>query len=732
MKTFLAILKIDLKLAARNRAVLFFNYFFPLIFFFVFAQLFDANQGSAILQVVTMVIVLGILGNGLFGAGMRAVQEREENILRRYKVTPITPVPLLAASMITGVVLFVPSVILILWLAHQFYGMPVPGQLLSLLVFVCLGAIAFRSLGLIIAAVVNSSQESNILIQPIYMTMLFLSGATIPLTLMPHWLQNITQFIPATYLMTGIGGILLRGETLAANWPAIAALVVTTFVGTFIATKLFRWEKEEKLRASAKLWVLVVLLPFLLLGGYQAWTQHDLIKARILARNLRRGQSWLIQNARIFIGNGKVIESGAVLVRGGKIAQVYEGKFPDARALNAEPVDAAGKTVLPGLIDVHVHLGGPGGFYDDWTKFDPQKSAERELEAYLYCGVTAVRSAGDKVDDMLKLRARFNGGERLGSELFLCGPLFTAEGGHGTEYAKNLPEIARSGFNAQFLRIPKTQMEARTMVDDLAQKRVNAIKGILESGVPRYRFNRMNLDLLRAVVEEAHANHLPASIHTGEARDVIDAVSLGADSIEHGSFRDEIPDATVAEMKAKGIFYDPTLSVVEGLSDFAKGKTDLLKRSLVQQVTTKDLLDGTERAAKKPGMKSMREALSQYPLSLDLGSRNLLKAWHAGVPLVTGSDAGNFLVLHGPTVQREVELWVAAGIPIEVALEAATSNAAKLLRADNRIGTVERGKEATLLVVDGNPLQDVHALSAISNVFLKGERVNRTTIFEQK
>ncbi len=732
MKAFLALLKIDLKLAARNRAVLFFNYFFPLIFFFVFAQLFDANQGSAILQVVTMVIVLGILGNGLFGAGMRAVQEREENILRRYKVTPITPVPLLAASMITGVVLFVPSVILILWLAHQFYGMPVPGQLVSLLVFVCLGAIAFRSLGLIIAAVVNSSQESNILIQPIYMTMLFLSGATIPLTLMPHWLQNITQFIPATYLMTGIGGILLRGETLAANWPAIAALVVTTFVGTFIATKLFRWEKEEKLRASAKLWVLVVLLPFLLLGGYQAWTQHDLIKARILARNLRRGQSWLIQNARIFIGNGKVIESGAVLVRGGKIAQVYEGKFPDARALNAEPVDAAGKTVLPGLIDVHVHLGGPGGFYDDWTKFDPQKSAERELEAYLYCGVTAVRSAGDKVDDMLKLRARFNGGERLGSELFLCGPLFTAEGGHGTEYAKNLPEIARSGFNAQFLRIPKTQMEARTMVDDLAQKRVNAIKGILESGVPGYRFNRMNLDLLRAVVEEAHANHLPASIHTGEARDVIDAVSLGADSIEHGSFRDEIPDATVAEMKAKGIFYDPTLSVVEGLSDFAKGKTDLLKRSLVQQVTTKDLLDGTEHAAKKPEMNSMREGLSHYPLSLDLGSRNLLKAWHVGVMLVTGSDAGNFLVLHGPTVQREVELWVGAGIPIEVALEAATLNAAKLLRADNRIGTVERGKEATLLVVDGNPLQDVHALSAISSVFLKGERVNRTTIFDQK
>jgi imidazolonepropionase-like amidohydrolase len=110
----------------------------------------------------------------------------------------------------------------------------------------------------------------------------------------------------------------------------------------------------------------------------------------------------------------------------------------------------------------------------------------------------------------------------------------------------------------------------------------------------------------------------------------------------------------------------------------------------------------------------------------------LLKAWRAGVTLVTGSDAGNFLVLHGPTVQHEIELWVAAGIPIEVALQAATLNSAKLLRADSRLGTVEKGKEATLLIVDGNPLQDVHALSAVSTVFMKGERVNRSTLLQDK
>jgi imidazolonepropionase-like amidohydrolase len=213
---------------------------------------------------------------------------------------------------------------------------------------------------------------------------------------------------------------------------------------------------------------------------------------------------------------------------------------------------------------------------------------------------------------------------------------------------------------------------------------------------------------------------------------VIDAVALGTDSVEHGSFIDAIPDATIAEMKAKGIAYDPTLSVVEGFTNFAKGDTTLLKRSLVQQVTPKDLLDGTEKAATSDQFKGLREGLSRYPMSMQTGGNNLLKAWRAGVMLVTGSDAGNFLVMHGPTVQHEIELWVAAGIPVDVALQAATYNAAKLLRVDHRIGTIEKGKEASLFIVDGNPLQDVRALSSISVVLMKGEYVARREIFEQK
>nr|MBA2242361.1 ABC transporter permease [Chthoniobacterales bacterium] len=482
MKAYLALLRIDLKLALRNKAVLFFNYFFPLIFFFVFAQLFDAKQGAAINQVVTMVLALGILGNGLYGAGMRAVMDREANVLRRYKVTPISPAPLLVASIATGVLLFLPAVILTIALANQFYGMTLPHNLLSFFIFVAVGAMAFRAIGLIVAAVVNSSQESNLLIQPLYMGMLFLSGITIPITLFPTWLQGVTQFIPATYLMTGMAGILQRGESIWNNWPAVVALLVTTAVGTFIATKLFRWEKEEKLRPSAKLWVLVALLPFVLLGTYQAWSREDLVKAKILARETKRGRSWLIQNARIFVGDGRVLEAGSVLIRRGKIERIFEGGAPEAKSLNAETIEGAGKTVLPGLIDVHVHLGASGGFYDDMSKaFDP-KAAERELAAYLYSGVTAVRSAGDSLESMLKLRREFGSGEKLGAELFLCGPLFTAEGGHGTEYAKFMPESMRAAFTAGFVRTPSSAEEARKQVDELAAKGVNAIKGVLEGG----------------------------------------------------------------------------------------------------------------------------------------------------------------------------------------------------------------------------------------------------------
>jgi ABC-type multidrug transport system permease subunit len=434
MKPYLTLIRMDVRLAFRQRIVIFFNYLMPLIFFFVFAQSMHAEQGGAILQIITMVTVIGILGNGLFGAGMRAAQERENNILRRYKVAPITALPLLVASTVTGLVVYIPYVIVMLALAHFRYGMAIPPNVITILLFIMLGITAVRSIGLIIASVVNSMQESGIIVQIVYMAMLFLSGATFPTAMFPEWLLTVTQFIPSTWLVTGLQGIILRQESLAANWQAVLALLLTTFTGLFICVKIFRWEKEEKVRPAAKLWVLAVLLPFILLGTWQTYAKDNVRKTKILARTLDRSRTMLIRNARIVVGNGTVIENGGILVKDGKIAEIYDGNIPDPEGLSAAVTEAAGKTILPGLIDTHVHIGAPGGTIEDWSDYDAAKAARRELAAYLYSGVTAVRSLGDELESMLRLRESVNSGEREGAEFFIAGPLFTTPGGHATEY----------------------------------------------------------------------------------------------------------------------------------------------------------------------------------------------------------------------------------------------------------------------------------------------------------
>jgi len=732
MKAYRALIALDLRLALRQRSVLFFNYMFPLIFFVVFAQILHADRGGAMTQIVAMVTVLGILGNGLFGAGIRAVQEREANMLRRYKVTPITPAPLLIAATIVGWVLFMPFVIFIFALAHFAYGMPWPASMASIFGFITLGILAFRAIGMILAAVANSMQESQIMVQLVYLPMLFLSGATFPPSLFPSWLLVVTQFLPATYLVSGLEGMMLRNETLAMNGLAVLALALTVVVGLFISYKLFRWEKEEKIRTSAKLWIGAVMLPFVLLGAWQARTSQNVQKTRILAREMARKNSFLIRGARIFVGDGSVIENGALLVRNGKIAALYPGEGPDPRSVHADLIEAAGKTILPGLIDVHVHLSAPGGLYSDMSNYDVQGAMQRALAAYLYSGVTTVRSVGDPLDAILKTRSLVNRGVKLGAELFTCGPLFTAPGGHGTEYFRQLPSGIREQAERQFVRIPTSAAQARQQVDELKADGVDCIKAVLESGGGPSVFNRLDTALFMAVAQQAHADGLPLAVHTGDARDVTDALDARAESIEHGSFRELIPDALFAQMAQQKTFYDPTLSVGEAGEEAAAGNTDLLKRSLVQQVGPAELLQETEKLLPSPQMQATRQQAAQYPVHLKIGEGNLLRAYKHGVPLVTGSDAGNLLIVHGPTVEHEIELWVKAGIPPAVALQAATFNAARLLREQDHIGLIRPGNDADLLLVDGNPLEDITAIERISGVFLKGENVDRSELFDQE
>ncbi len=266
---FLALTSLDLRLMARNKAVLVFAYFFPLVFFAIFLGLYkvgDPVKGAPPGHVIAMILVMGMLGNGLYGAGMRLVQDREGGVLRRYKVAPITPHPLLLASVVTGWVVFLPLAGLLAAIAHWKYGMPWPPRIWTLLPLLLAGLAAFRALGLIIAAITNNTQESNALIQLVYMPCLMLSGATIPLSILPGWCRAIAGLLPATYLVNGLDAEFGAPLPAGAYLAILGALLLTAVGCISVAAGLFRWDPEQKISPRARLWLVAGLAPFLLLG----------------------------------------------------------------------------------------------------------------------------------------------------------------------------------------------------------------------------------------------------------------------------------------------------------------------------------------------------------------------------------------------------------------------------------------------------------------------------------
>jgi imidazolonepropionase-like amidohydrolase len=156
------------------------------------------------------------------------------------------------------------------------------------------------------------------------------------------------------------------------------------------------------------------------------------------------------------------------------------------------------------------------------------------------------------------------------------------------------------------------------------------------------------------------------------------------------------------------------------LAEALRGKTAYLDRSLVAQVSSRDLIEKLKRTA-------------QVETNDAFGSAEKLMEWfRTGKPLLLGTDAGRSLLTHGPSVQRELELWVASGVPPEAALLAATGNASTALHAGTYLGQVRKGYDADLLLVDGNPLEDIFALERVSEVFVRGERVDRASLLDQK
>jgi imidazolonepropionase-like amidohydrolase/ABC-type multidrug transport system permease subunit len=730
MTAYFALLSSELRVSLRERSILFFNYLFPLIFFFMFGELMHAGTSLGAAQfIVSTTLAIGIMGNGFFGVGMRAVQERELGILRRLRLAPITPGPVLFSALVSGVLVYLPGAVLTLVLANRFYHMPMPSNLPSLLAFIVIGNLAFRGMGLIVAAVAESMAEAQILVQILYLPMLFLSGTTFPINNLPKWIQTAATFMPATYLKSGLQGLLQNGESLAANGRSVAALLATLLVGFIVSFNLFRWGKEDRLKPAAKVWVAGALAPFLLLGAWETYAGTNNVRQAIEFRKLQRSDNWRVHDVRVFEGGGRILERADVYMKNGTIVDVLEdGSAPPPDAGTYTIVEGAGKTLLPGLIDVHAHLSAPGFVLTQTGDEENQDWPEHAARSYLYSGVIAVKSAGDPLDYLLKLKQRLAAGEVLGTEVFMVGPMFTAPGGHGTEYFKNMPEVVRQQYEPQTVAAFTNPAEAAARVDQIAQAGVDGIKVILESGGAGRLFERLDLSVFDAVAASARRRNLPVVVHTGTPQDIRDAVDRGVAGIEHGSMRDPIPEDLFKELSAKGIRYDPTLVILESLIRVAKHDVSILDDPLVRQTIP--------AKAWANMVKWVREhedntGLSNAPdVNATAAFKNLQHAYSAGVTLVLGTDSGNPGTFPGPAVHREMELWQRAGIPPAEILKADTFNAAQLLGAGNRIGKVAKGYEASVIIVDGNPLDDIRGTRRISDVFFKGERVRRSALFE--
>jgi imidazolonepropionase-like amidohydrolase len=177
-------------------------------------------------------------------------------------------------------------------------------------------------------------------------------------------------------------------------------------------------------------------------------------------------------------------------------------------------------------------------------------------------------------------------------------------------------------------------------------------------------------------------------------------------------------------MKARGIRYDPTLVAAEAAVDLYTRNPEPLERPLVMQVGPADLLQAT-RALVGAGS-------PKPPVDMAIAAGNLQRATRAGVALVVGTGSGRPLLIHGPAIHRELQLWVAAGLKPGDALRAATYEAARLLRVDKRAGILAIGHEADLLIVNGNPLQDIRQTESIQQVIDRGELIDRSELLNQE
>jgi len=406
----------------------------------------------------------------------------------------------------------------------------------------------------------------------------------------------------------------------------------------------------------------------------------------------------ILTNGRLIDGTGRdPVEKTSIIVDANRIKSVGAvTSYPE----KTNVIDLRNLTVMPGLIDCHLHLGGltvdkPGkaigkvslkdmaSFFLDYSR----NYAHRRWLA-IENGVTTIRSAGDHYPHIIRLRDKIAAGKLVGPRIFAPGPTITAPGGHpaGTIYKGNRYIIKNA--TRQIAEVSSAREEVRKLVEG----GVDCIKAIYSDINPMditHKVPRLSLDVLEVLADEAHQYNLRLMVHTGSPKETMDAIKAGADSIEHGILpggdSTEFEDDLVKMMLDKGTFFVPTLAIAW----------------------------------------AYKEA---YPAVFS-GLKQTVKILHsAGVNMAAGTDSGTPGVVIGKGLHKELELMVEAGISPMEAITAGTRNAADNLGKANELGTIEPRKLADIIAVSGDPLKDIRDTREIRLVIKDGKiLVNRVS-----
>lgn len=269
-----------MRLAMRNRAFLFFSVIMPLVFLFIYAGLLGRGNRDAVPYLLADVLALTVMGS-FWGLSVQLVTFREQGILRRFRVAPISASAMLASSILSNYVLTIPTIIIEFYLSRKVFHMSGMGNLVGVAVLLTLGIVTFATLGLVIASVTNTMQETQIINQILWFAFLFLSGATVPFPSLPAPVQWVAYFLPATYLVSGLQ------QSMSATNPVglsdlgmdLASMIGCTIIAFVVAAQMFRWEPEAKAPRSAKLWAAAAIVPFLLLGIWENKSKHVLARS---------------------------------------------------------------------------------------------------------------------------------------------------------------------------------------------------------------------------------------------------------------------------------------------------------------------------------------------------------------------------------------------------------------------------------------------------------------------